>query len=172
MDSSNNAPRLCDHAGCQEAGEFRAPKKRDTPKDFYWFCLEHVKEYNKSWDYYQGMSSEEIERSRIDDVTWNRPTRKFHPNQWSRFERAIKDHVQGYDEVSAYERRNQLPDDCKQALGVMEMTFPFTQEELKAQYKKLVKKYHPDMNKGDKGSEEKFKKINHAHNVLRKFLRP
>ncbi|KAB2832771.1 MAG: hypothetical protein F9K49_07640, partial [Caedimonadaceae bacterium] len=66
--------RLCDHEECQHPGEFRAPKNPRDLKDFYWFCLDHIRDYNKHWDFYKGMSPEEIEKSRISDITWNRPS--------------------------------------------------------------------------------------------------
>ena len=170
---TTSSTRPCDSTGCPEFGEFRAPKNRHVPKDFYWFCLAHVREYNKSWDYYKDMSPEEIEHSRIDDLTWNRPTRKVNAASWARVRRTIEDQIHNFDDINAnYKERASLPDDCKAALGVMELDFPITPEQLKTQYKKLVKKYHPDINKGDKTAEEKFKKINHAHSILRTYLRP
>lgn len=67
---------VCDKEGCGKAGEFRAPKDR-TLTDYYWFCLEHVQEYNAQWDYYQGMSPLEIEEQLKQDVCWQRPTWKL-----------------------------------------------------------------------------------------------
>src|SRR5471030_734972 len=66
--------RRCEHLGCEDEGAFRAPKSPSLLHEYYWFCLNHIKEYNKSWDYYKGMSPDEIETSRISDITWNRPS--------------------------------------------------------------------------------------------------
>ena len=66
--------RRCDHPGCQESGEFRAPKSRAQLREYYWFCLDHVREYNKSWNYYAGLSDLEIERMVRFDTVWNRQT--------------------------------------------------------------------------------------------------
>ena len=68
--------RRCDVAGCPEAGEYRAPKDR-TLRDYYWFCLKHVKEYNKNWDFLKGLSADEIEKHLQNDITWQRPTWKL-----------------------------------------------------------------------------------------------
>ena len=66
-------PRRCDWPGCEDMGEYRAPKNRGL-RSYYWFCLDHVRGYNTSWNYYEGMSADEIEQARRDDVTWNRPS--------------------------------------------------------------------------------------------------
>ena len=66
--------RMCDHPDCLQQGEFRAPKSRSKLNDFYWFCLDHVREYNKTWNYYAGMSPEEVERETRSDAGWGRPT--------------------------------------------------------------------------------------------------
>src|SRR3546814_20080544 len=66
--------RRCDHPGCPGTGEFRAPKSRDRLTDYFWFCLDHVREYNKSWNYYSGLSDNEVERMIRYDTVWQRPT--------------------------------------------------------------------------------------------------
>ena len=68
--------RKCDHPNCELEGEYRAPKNRNLD-DYYWFCLKHVSEYNKSWNYYDGMSQDEIERENKLDETWHSPSWKF-----------------------------------------------------------------------------------------------
>ena len=67
---------VCDKEGCGKPAEYRAPKDR-TLTDYYWFCLEHVQEYNARWDYYEGMSPLEIEEHLKQDVCWQRPTWKL-----------------------------------------------------------------------------------------------
>ncbi len=64
----------CDAPGCLNHGEYRAPKSRTNLRAFYWFCLEHVREYNASWDFYKGMSPGEIEQQVRADTHWQRPT--------------------------------------------------------------------------------------------------
>ena len=74
--SDDPAPALrpCDHPGCAGSGEFRAPRSRATLDNFYWFCLNHVREYNASWNYYAGMSTAEVEAHIRHDTVWQRPT--------------------------------------------------------------------------------------------------
>ncbi|MDI9350352.1 MAG: hypothetical protein QM537_10175 [Candidatus Symbiobacter sp.] len=67
----------CDHPECHEEGKYPAPQSRDKLRDYYWFCLEHVREYNRKWDYYAGMKPEEIELALVSDMTWNRPSWVF-----------------------------------------------------------------------------------------------
>ena len=66
--------RPCDCPGCQNAGEYRAPKSRTSLNAYWWFCLEHVREYNASWDFYKGMTPGQIEAQTRLDTQWQRPT--------------------------------------------------------------------------------------------------
>ena len=65
--------RVCETPGCRLAGEYRAPRARDRLNEYRWFCLEHVREYNKKWDYYAGLGAEQIEAHIRADTTWRRP---------------------------------------------------------------------------------------------------
>ena len=69
--------RRCDHPECEEEGKFPAPQSRQKIREYYWFCLDHVRDYNRKWDYYAGMNPEEIELELISDITWNRPSWAF-----------------------------------------------------------------------------------------------
>ncbi len=66
--------RSCDMPGCEAMGEYRAPKSRRNLSDYWWFCLEHVRAYNSTWDYYKGMSPGEIEAQLRSDTAWQRPS--------------------------------------------------------------------------------------------------
>src|SRR3984885_11390641 len=66
--------RPCDYAGCTAAGEYRAPKSRSSLNDYWWFCLEHVRAYNATWDFYKGMTPGQIEAQMREDTGWQRPT--------------------------------------------------------------------------------------------------
>ncbi len=73
---AGNGPALqrCEHAGCQAEGLYRAPKSRERMNDYYWFCLDHVRDYNRAWDYYAGMTADQIEAITRRDTVWERPT--------------------------------------------------------------------------------------------------
>lgn len=166
--------RTCDRPGCTEEGTHRAPKARDRLNDYYWFCLDHVREYNRSWNYYDGMSDNEVEEDIRRSTTWNRPSWPFgtmKPGQGPR--RRVNDPF-GFmddDEEGGETRRRQPADTAEgKAAAILGLEPPFTLERLKARYKELVKKHHPDANGGDKAAEERLKSINEAYTTLRRFL--
>ena len=66
--------KKCDYPGCEEHGEYKAPKSNLNLNEYYWFCLKHVTSYNKSWNYYEGMSEVEAELDRRSGQYGDRPT--------------------------------------------------------------------------------------------------
>jgi len=66
--------RLCDKETCENKGDYKAPKSRSNLNNYYFFCLKHVTEYNKSWDFYKGLSVDQIELSIRKDTVWDRPS--------------------------------------------------------------------------------------------------
>ena len=79
--------KKCDSPKCNEKGEYRAPKSRVMLNEYFYFCLDHIKEYNKSWDFYRGMSVEQIENSMRSDTFWDRPSWPL--STWRRWRRAL-----------------------------------------------------------------------------------
>jgi len=75
--ASETSQRKCDHEGCQESGKFRAPKSPDILDDFFWFCQEHVREYNLKWNFFDGTSEAELMAQQDKDRVWERPTKPF-----------------------------------------------------------------------------------------------
>ena len=167
----------CGHPACGEEGLYRAPRSRDQLRSFYWFCLDHVREYNKAWNYCAGMSMEEIEAHiRADVVGW-RPT---WPMGWWARRRAGMDYASVRDDFGFFadggkkgaekERKQNAfsPTSTEaKALSTMDLTPPVTLDKLKARYKELVKRFHPDTHGGDKAAEERLKLINQAYTTLR-----
>lgn len=168
---NDNVEHQCDHPGCTEKGEYRAPKDRKL-KDYYWFCLKHVQEYNAKWNYYGDGAAEDDERLRS----------KMH------FKKGFKSKVRyqfGYDlweEAEFFDSDYANPSDssCEYSIDgiyftveerrfiqILEMDIKdINPETLKKQYKALAKKYHPDVNKQDENAEEKFKQISAAYHAL------
>lgn len=161
----------CESPGCALAGEFRAPKSRSTLREFHWFCLEHVRAYNASWDYYKGMSPEEIEAATREDSSWQRPTWPLGQNgRAARLEEAIEAELHAF----AFGKRPQkkppasdMPAELRDPLNVFGLAWPVTLEMVKTRYKELVKRHHPDTHQGDAGAEERLKTINLAYAALR-----
>jgi hypothetical protein len=160
--------RLCNQDGCEGAGEFRAPKNANALREYHWFCLEHVRAYNKAWDFYRDMSTDEIEASRISDVTWNRPS--WPVGGW----RTLLENMRYFDGIDPFLktslREPALPQEVQKALGTLDLMMPVTMETLKTQYKKLAKRHHPDLNAGDKDAEERLKAVNEAYQIMKKHL--
>lgn len=171
--TERKAVRQCDHPGCADEGEFRAPQARDRLHEYYWFCLSHVREYNAAWNYYAGMSPDEIELEVRHDTTWQRPTWPLGMKGCNRrFAFTVNDPFGVFGTESAEEQRQRArpltPEE--EAMKVLELVETPTLKGLKARYKELVKRHHPDANNGDKAAEERFKTINQAYNTLKASL--
>ena len=170
--------RLCDHPECNAEGAHKAPKSRENLRDYYWFCLEHVREYNAAWNYCADMSADEIDGLIREDVTWGRPTwpmgmmgaRKAYEDQvfddpLGAFEAAQESAERAYGE----QRRRRATNTADAPhYRVMQLRPPVTLTALKARYKELAKRLHPDVNGGDKVAEERLKEINQAYTALKK----
>ena len=164
--------RLCDMPGCGTPGEYRAPKSRDTLNEYWWFCLEHVRAYNASWDFYKGMSPGQIEEQLRADTSWQRPTWPLGRNGGGARieERLLRDPLHILAGLRAGETRRpgeETPPELREPLAALDLTWPLTMETLKSRYKQLAKRHHPDANNGDRGAEERLKTINLAYAALR-----
>jgi hypothetical protein len=169
--------RRCDVGGCGEFGEFRAPRSRDRLTEYFWFCLDHVRAYNAAWDYYKGMSPEEIEAARRADTVGWRPTWPLGTQQGrhdqidteqlrAAFSRLFEeDMFAGHKDAPPRTPKPVTPEE--EALAVMDLEVGVTADEIKARYKELVKLHHPDANGGDKAAEERLKSINQAYTFLK-----
>lgn len=175
------ALRRCEAQGCACEAEFRAPKSRDRLRDYYWFCLEHVREYNRSWDYYAGMAAEEIEAHVRSDTTWNCPTWRLGDRSATigRGDRTYRVHdpfdLFGEEAGPAPNASQPAPKPRglsteEKALILFDLVAPVTLQGVKKRYKELVKRHHPDANGGDKDAEERLKLINEAYATLRQSL--
>jgi transposase len=176
-------PTHCQHPECDLPGVYRAPKSRTQLNEYFWFCLDHVRDYNKAWDYYAGMSQSEIERHVRNDVVGQRPTWPL--GKWGahgprgRSYRVhsdfipddVKEALNGAQAKEQRERetrrRNARLSKEEQALAVLELAAPVTMQEIRARYRELVKKLHPDANGGDKSAEERLKVVNQAYSTLK-----
>jgi len=173
--------KKCDSPKCNEKGEYRAPKSRVMLNKYFYFCLDHIKEYNKSWDFYKGMSVEQIENSMRSDTFWDRPSwplKNSFKNIFDEFNEYVEDFVKNDDDkINDTYFKNKLLDESltieeAKALRELDLKMPISLEKIKKNYKKLVKIFHPDVNGNNKDAEEKFKQINESYKLLlKKFIK-
>ena len=173
VDSDAEPERPCDHPGCAGEGVFRAPKARDRLREYWWFCLEHVRAYNASWNYYAGMSGDEIERDRRRDTVWRRPSWPLsgaarYRRHDIRFDDGFGIFADGEEYVNRGARTPHWPPGSAEAraLGVLGLAGDVSLADVRERYRKLVKRHHPDANGGCKAAEERLKTINEAYMTL------
>ncbi len=174
----SNKPRtaLCDMPGCAEHGDFRAPQDRSL-SDHYWFCQDHVREYNKAWNFFDGMADSEVEDHMTSALYGDRPTWKYGVNgksaeeelytrAWQTFNYSEDepDHKRAHDpQNGTFSQHSQE----HKAMALMGLEPPITLAGIKTRYKELAKKHHPDLNHGCSKSEELLKEINMAYTILK-----
>lgn len=169
--------RACDMPDCAAAGEFRAPKSRKTLNEYWWFCLEHVRAYNSSWDFYKGMSPAEVEAEMRADASWQRPSwplGRLGSAAWE--DEVLRDPLRILAAAKVTKGRTrsayETPAELREPLATMGLTWPTTLDEVKTRYKELAKRHHPDANGGSRDAEERLKIINLAYAALRSRLVP
>ena len=171
--------RPCSVKGCTGEGAYRVPKSRDQISTYLWVCLAHARQINEKWDFFKGMSDADVAQFQEEALTGHRPT-------WPMGKRAAgvrgaegpnhgNYHVEdGYAvfgdvEEPAGPRRPErvLTRLQRQAFDILNLEPNATLNEIKARYKELVKRFHPDANGGDRGTEERLKQVIKAYGVLR-----
>lgn len=212
-ETPDSGPRGCAYPDCAAEGSFRAPRSRTELDQHIWLCLDHIREYNKTWDYFAGMSQAEIEAHVRRDIIGWRPTwplgrlsantpeaaqktqdgtqtgAKGRRNRgsgprWSGAQPGgdpfahIRDDFGLFGEArrprrdraeagAGFQRRYRARDEETQALDTLGLSQPLSLAALKARYKELVKRFHPDANGGDKAAEERLKLVNQAYATLK-----
>lgn len=159
--------RVCEQPGCQEAGQYRAPKSPDILDDYFWFCRDHVREYNLKWNFFSGSTEEEFQEQMDKDRVWERPTKPFKVGEeqraWSRLGIGDPHEVLG-DNATQNPGRSitgtrKLPPTERKALDILEAKDHWTRPEIRKQYKSLVKDLHPDMNAGNRADEDRLQEV-------------
>jgi hypothetical protein len=152
--ASQGSEKPCDVAGCKDSGVYKAPKSRNQLNHYYWFCLPHIRDYNARWDYYADFNISQIEAQIRADAVWQKPTWPFGT----------------HGPKCTKQEPIRIPESIKESLAILELHFPFTLDKLRAQYKKLVKLYHPDLKDSCSDFTEKLKSVNNAYALLRDYL--
>ena len=174
--------RHCDHPGCVQSGDYRAPRSKEDLTSYHWFCLDHVQAYNRAWNYYAEMDEDEIEAQIRFDTQWQRPTWPLGGRgafDYERRDEGFEDPFEMFVEARAraHERRarQETPATLRSreelALAMLDLDSPVSLEKLKARFKELVKKLHPDANGGDKQAEEQLRLVIEAYAALKTTAR-
>ena len=167
---------VCDWTNCKKSGEFKAPQEKDNSKNYKWLCEEHIKLFNNNWNYFEGMSQNEIENFIKSDITWHRPTQKFGSSDnffnilWNN---ALNDNFNLFKGEKIYKdsKYNRLNEKDKDAFKIMGLEINAEWLIIQKKFKTLVKKFHPDRNAGNKQFEDKLKKITLAYSHLKLIMR-
>lgn len=175
-DQTAEDARQCDWHGCEAEGAHPAPRSRTRLRDRYWFCKEHAREYNRAWDFFAGMSVEEIDRERRSDTIWQRPTWPFsRGNGYGATAGSAGQTAHGQttrDQTPPGRpktgRRPATAAECH-AASTLGLATPYTKASLKDCYRSKAKAAHPDLNPDDPHAEERFKELREAYMTL---LRP
>ncbi|MDB5671323.1 MAG: molecular chaperone DnaJ [Alphaproteobacteria bacterium] len=174
---------ICSHPGCDQTGEFRAPPlggrrpSFDGPGDWRWLCLDHVREFNSGYNYFEGMSPDEITQAQTPYGGWDRETRAFATGgadaqpKWSDFTDPL-------DAIGARFRRaggadtarrdgRELSAEDRKSLRVLNLGPDCNRRGLRQRYAELVRLYHPDRNGGDRSHEKALQDVIHAYTQLK-----
>ena len=168
--------RYCDMPGCCEVGNHRAPKDRSL-SEYYYFCQEHAREYNKAWNFFEGMSTDDVEEHLYNAMYGDRPTWKYGVNgnaEEALYQQAwkMKFGEDAEPPPNKEERQRHSIGESEhskeyEAMAIMGLEPPLTFDAIKLKYRELALKHHPDRNHGCEKSEELLKNINMAYTVLK-----
>jgi DnaJ domain len=176
----------CEWEGCDEPGLYPAPKGRGLEGQYHRYCLDHVREYNKGYNYFAGLPDEDVVQHQKSDAVGHRPTWFVGVNSSSknrarrgsrpgahahRFETQdpfglFGDHAPGGRTPGAAPRRP-LKRLERKAMRQLNLDDNATKADIKTRFKELVKRLHPDHNQGDRSSEDKLREVIQAYNYLR-----
>jgi curved DNA-binding protein CbpA len=185
--------KSCQWQGCAHSGTHKAPMGRGREGRYFLFCIDHVREYNRGYNYFDGMNDTQVADFQKDAVTGHRPTWKMGVNSWG--QEAEGEHVKRYaDRLRTHKNgrvragfagadpHGMFSDDPQAAgaaqrrparkierrhLETMGLSETAVKAEIKQKFKELVKKHHPDRNGGDRSSEDKLREIIQAYNYLK-----
>ena len=167
---------ICDWNKCKKKGHFKAPVEKDNSRNYRWLCEEHIKEFNKNWNYFNNMSDNEIKNFLKSDITWHRPTQKFgtHDNFFNIvWNNALNDKFNIFKNAGAnnFIFNKNLSSKDREAFAILDLKTNSNWIIVQKKFKTLVKKFHPDMNSGSRKYEDKLKAITIAYNHLKNILK-
>ena len=164
----------CHIEGCLKEASYRAPVSPDNLNTYIWFCLNHIKEYNKKWNYFSDMSADEIEEFIENDVIGHRKTKKmcnYNSNYSEKVEKILDSLNSSYIGI---DKSNLNPNlysskylNALAVLGIENKNASLN--EIKTYFKKIVKELHPDTVGNDKNKTEKLAKVLESYKILKEY---
>ena len=165
---------ICEWENCSELGNFKAPLEKDNSKNYKFLCKEHIKQFNKNWNYFDGMSQEQVENFLKSDLTWHKPTQEFASSDnffnilWNN---ALSDEFKIFYKKKYFNSHDRkITSKDRDAFEIMGLELNADWTEVQKKFKTLVKKFHPDKNSGNKKYEDKLKKITLAYSHLKMIV--
>ena len=167
----------CQWAGCKEKATHRAPKGRGREKDYWRFCLDHVRQYNQSYNFFKGMNDAAVMAYQKDALTGHRPTWKMgtgrgtarpdiqdaggHADPFGLFSEGVRAEQRARAETRPVRNAE------RKALDTLGLDVDATADQVKMRFKELVKRHHPDANGGDRSTEHRLIEIIQSYNYLK-----
>ena len=157
--------RICSNPECKEIGLYPAPKSRDNLREYLYFCINCIRDFNKSWNYFEGLSENELEVEIRKSVTWDRPSWKFGTKNLNYdFEKAFRE----FENKKSANNKKIIDKKLEKALKILGLNSDSNLTEVKTRYKTLAKKWHPDVQNESKSKnkEDKFINITNAYKII------
>lgn len=171
------AQAQCAVPGCDAPGEFKAPLQPanfDGPGAWRFLCLDHVREHNARYNFFDGMSADEIQDAQGPLGGWERPSRRFAANgadpppAWSDFSNPLDAISARFGRAREAGASSRFSKPERQALSVLGLGADADRHQLRQRYSGLVRRYHPDKNGGDRSHEGRLREVIEAYQLLRK----
>lgn len=171
------ADQRCEWPGCAAAGQHLAPKGRDREGEYHHFCVNHAREYNKSYNYFAGMGDDEVRKYQREGATGHRPTWRMGERGASAFRSAriqvdrdmLRDPfgVFGDEAPRPEPRPRPVGNAARKAFDTLGLDLDAEPSDIKTKYKTLVKRHHPDANGGGREADDRLIEIIKAYRYLR-----
>ena len=139
---------ICEWDNCNEPGKFKAPIEKDNSKNFRLLCEDHIKMFNKNWNYFEGMSQDQIEVFLKSDLTWHKPTQTFGSSDnffnilWNN---ALSDKFKIFNDKKYFNKdKRSFTEKDRDAFGILGLESNADWSTVQKKFKIPVKKFHPD----------------------------
>jgi hypothetical protein len=167
----------CAVPDCTKPGEFKAPLQPsnfDGPGSWRFLCLDHVRQHNARYNFFEGMSPDEITRAQHPLAGWDRPSQRFAANgadpppKWSDFADPLDAISTRFGNIRERSKPSRFSEPERRALSVLGLGDDADRHSVRQRYSNLVRRYHPDKNGGDRSRETRLREVIEAYQLLRK----